>query len=88
MKLKEHDKFWEFYRFTGDFFGLDMKEDAKEKFGDYIEGEIIATIEESENDEFRYGYIVRKSDGFPYLFIFLEQLDVITIVTAKVNLIK
>ncbi|MHA1270491.1 MAG: hypothetical protein ACTSPY_11935 [Candidatus Helarchaeota archaeon] len=88
MLLKENEKFWELYRFTGDFFGLDMKEDAKEKFGDFLEGEIIATIEESPIDEFRYGFLVRKKNGFPYLLIFLEQLDITTIITAKVNLIK
>jgi len=88
LKLKDHDKFWELYRFTGDFLGIDMKEDAKEKFGDFMEGDIIATIEESPNDEFRYGYLIRKKDGYPYLFIFLEQFDVTTIITAKVNLLK
>jgi len=88
LKLENHDKFWQYYRFTGDFFGVDMKKHAKEKFGDFLEGEIIATIEESENDEFRYGYLVRKKDGYPYLLIFIEQLDVTTIITAKVNLIK
>ncbi|MBD3226601.1 MAG: hypothetical protein GF329_00300 [Candidatus Lokiarchaeota archaeon] len=88
MKLKNNEAFWESYRFTSDFFGVDMKDDAKEKFGDFLEGEVIATIEESENPEFRMGFLVRKSDGYPYLLIFLEQLDVYTIITAKVDLIK
>ncbi|TFF86229.1 MAG: hypothetical protein EU551_02170 [Promethearchaeota archaeon] len=88
MKLKDHEEFWNLYRFVGDFFGANMKEDAKEKFGDFLEGEIVALIEESPDPEFKYGYLVRKQDGYPYLFIFLEQLDVNTILTAKVNLIK
>lgn len=88
MKLKNHDGFWESYRFVSDFFGIDMKDHAKEKFGDFLEGEVIATMEESETPEFRMGFLVRKEDGYPYLLIFLEQLDVYTIITAKVNLIK
>ncbi|MHA1263870.1 MAG: hypothetical protein ACTSRS_01425 [Candidatus Helarchaeota archaeon] len=88
MKLSEDDHFWDYYRFTGDFFAIDMKEDAQEKFGDYLEAEIFAILQESEVENFRYGWLVRKGDGRPYLICFIEQFDIISIITAKVQLLQ
>jgi hypothetical protein len=88
MKLKDDDHFWDLYRFTGDFFAIDIKTDAKEKYGDFLEGEIIAILRESETENFRYGWLVRKKDGSPYLFCFFEQLEYMLILTAKVELIN
>ena len=88
MQLKDDENFWEYYRFTGDFFALDMKEDAKEKFGDFLEAEIFATLHESEIENFRYGWLVRKADGHPYLICFVEQLEYVLLITAKVQLLK
>ncbi|MFX1449937.1 MAG: hypothetical protein ACFFCM_03775 [Promethearchaeota archaeon] len=88
MKLVEDKHFWDLYKLTGDFFVTDMKEDAKEKYGDFLEGEIIADLKESQDDNFRYGWIVRKKDGYPYLLIFYDQLDYTLMITAKVDLKK
>jgi len=87
MKLKEDENFWEYYRFTGDFFATDMKKDAKEKFGDFLEADIFAVLRESESENFRYGWLVRKADGHPYLICFFEQFEYMLILTAKVELI-
>lgn len=88
MKLKEDENFWEYYRFTGDFFAIDMKDDAKEKYGDFLEGEIFAVMRESEIENFRYGWLIRKSDGLPYLLCFFEEFEYMLILTAKVELLK
>lgn len=88
MKLREDKKFWDLYRHTGDFFAYDMKEDAKEKFGDYLEGDIIARLSPSEDENFVGGWIVRKKDGIPYLISFYEQIDYIMIITARVELLQ
>ncbi|HUY00519.1 MAG TPA: hypothetical protein VMV49_13245 [Candidatus Deferrimicrobium sp.] len=89
MKLKEDENFWEYYRFTGDFFAADIKQDAKDKFGDYLEAEIFAVLRESEEVEnFRYGWLVRKANGLPYLICFFEQMDYMLLLTAKVELLK
>ncbi|MHA1378741.1 MAG: hypothetical protein ACTSRG_10200 [Candidatus Helarchaeota archaeon] len=88
MLLKEDTNFWELYKLTGDFFVIDIKVDAGKKFGDFLEGEIIAELKESEDDNFRHGWIVRKTNGQPYLFVFYEQLDYILIITARVDLIQ
>lgn len=87
MKLKDDENFWELYRFTGDFFAIDIKDDAKEKYGDYLEAEIFATLQEAEVENFRYGWLVRKADGHPYLICFFEQLGYMLILTAKVKLL-
>ena len=86
MKLKDDENFWEFYRFTGDFFAVDIKEDANEKFGDFLNGEIFAILRESESENFRYGWLVRKADGLPYLICFFKQFEFMLILTAKVEL--
>lgn len=88
MKLMDDVNFWEYYRFTGDFFAVDMKKDAKEKFGDFLEAEIFAVLRESESENFRYGWLVRKTDGHPYLICFFEQLEFMLILTAKVKLLS
>lgn len=87
LKLKDDENFWECYRFTGDFFVVDMKDDAKEKYGDYLEAEIFAVLREAESDNFRYGWLVRKTDGHPYLICFFEQMEFMIILTAKVELL-
>ena len=90
MKLEEEQKFWNLYRFTGDFFSVDMKKDAKDKFGDFLEGNIIAELTPSEEDEkFRLGWIIRKvTDGLPYLISFYEMPDFLKIITARVELLQ
>lgn len=88
MKLSEEDKFWELYKSTGDFMVVDIKEDAKEKYGDFLQGEIIAELKESKDDNFRYGWIVRNTEGIPYLIAFYESLDFMLIITAKVDLVE
>ena len=89
MQLKEDKKFWDLYRFTGDFFSIDMKVDAKEKYGDFLDGEIIAELTPAEDENFRLGWIIRKvNDGLPYLFSFYEQMDHLSIITARVELLK
>ena len=87
MKLKESKLFWDLYRHTGDFFTLNMKEDAKEKYNDYLDGEIIARLSASKDENFAGGWIVRKGNGIPYLISFYEQVDYIMIITAKVELL-
>ena len=87
MKLKENKTFWDLYRHTGDFFAKDIKEDAKEKYGDYLEGDIIARLSASKDENFAGGWIVRKGNGIPYLLSFYEQIDYIMIITAKVELL-
>lgn len=88
MKLKDDENFWDNYRFTGDYFAIDMKEDAKEKFGDYLEGEIFAVLRKSEAENFKHGWLIRKTDGHPYMICFFEQLDYMLILTAKVELLR
>ncbi|NHI94308.1 MAG: hypothetical protein EAX96_17585 [Candidatus Lokiarchaeota archaeon] len=89
MKLRDNKKFWDLYRFTGDFFAIDMKTDASEKFGDFLEGEIIAELTPAADENFRLGWIIRKaSDGLPYLISFYEQMDYLSIITARVELLK
>lgn len=88
MKLSDDKKFWNLYRFTGDFFLKDIEEDAKEKYGDFIEGEIIAELKESRDDNFRRGWLVRRKEGIPYLIAFYEQLDYMFVITARVDLIQ
>ena len=87
MKLKEDQSFWDLYRHTGDFFARDIEDDAKEKYGDYLNGDIIARLSESEDENFAGGWIVRKKDGNPYLISFYEQMDYVMIITAKVKLL-
>ncbi len=88
MKLIDQEKFWNLYRFTGDFFSTDMKMDAKDKFGDFLEGNIIAELTPSDDENFRLGWIIRKStDGLPYLISFYEIVDILKIITARVNLL-
>lgn len=88
MKLKDDDHFWDLYRYTGDYFAIDMKDDAKEKFGDFLEGEIFAILQESDVENFRYGWLIRKANGLPYMFCFVEQLEYVLILTAKVELLQ
>ncbi len=89
MKLEEDKNFWDNYKFTGDFFVVDMKEDAKEKFGEFLKGEIVAELKESADENFRRGWIVRKeTDGMPYLIAFYDQLEYTLIITARVDLIQ
>ena len=88
MKLKDENVFWELYKSTGDFFVIDMKVDAGKKFGDFLEGEIIAKLKESDDENFRHGWIVRKKNGIPYLILFYDQLEFTLIITAKVDLIQ
>ena len=88
MKLKDDKHFWDLYRFTGDFFAIDMQEDANEKYGDYLEGEIFAVLKKSEAENFRYGWLVRKEDGHPYMLCYFEEMDLLLILTAKVELLK
>ena len=89
MQLKDEKKFWDLYRFTGDFFSTDMKSDAREKFGDFLEGEIIAELTPAADENFRLGWIIRKiNDRLPYLISFYEQMDFLTIITARVELLK
>ena len=90
MQLKDEKKFWDLYRFTGDFFSIDMKSDAKDKIGnDFLEGEIIAELTPAADESFRLGWIIRKPiDGLPYLISFYEQHDQLTIITARVELLK
>ncbi len=88
MKLKDDENFWEYYRFTGDFFATDMKKDAEEKYGDFLDSEIFAILRESEVENFRYGWLVRKANGHPYLLCFFEQLEYMLILTAKVQLLQ
>lgn len=88
MKLKDDENFWDLYRFTGEFFTVDMREDAIEKYGDFLEAEIFAIMQESEVENFRYGWLVRKKDGHPYLICFFEQLEYMLILTAKVQLLS
>jgi len=87
MKLKDDENFWEYYRFTGDFFAVDIREDAMEKFGDYLEAKIFAILRESEVENFRHGWLVRKANGHPYLICFFEQLEFMLLLTAKVELL-
>ncbi|MHA1784905.1 MAG: hypothetical protein ACTSVY_11740 [Candidatus Helarchaeota archaeon] len=85
----EEKKFWALYRFMGDFFAVDMKKDAEIKYGDFLNGNIIAELTPDEDKNFRLGWIIRKvSDGLPYLISFYEQVDQLTIITAKVELLK
>ena len=90
MNLVDEKKFWNLYRFTGDFFSVDMKKDAIKKFGDYLEGNIIAELTPSAKDEnFRLGWIIRKpTDGLPYLISFYEMADLLQIITARVDLLQ
>ncbi|MHA1144641.1 MAG: hypothetical protein ACTSRW_07885 [Candidatus Helarchaeota archaeon] len=88
MKLEEDQKFWDLYRHTGDFFARDIKEDAREKYGGYLKGDIIARLSPSDDENFACGWIVRKEDGIPYLISFYEQMDFIMIITAKVQLLQ
>ncbi len=88
MKLKDEEHFWDLYRYTGDYFAIDMKEDATEKYGDFLEGEIFAIMRESEGVEnFRYGWLIRKVNGLPYMICFVEQLEYMVILIAKVELL-
>ena len=88
MKLKDDENFWDFYRFTGDFFATDMKDDALEKYGEYLEGEIFAILSKSEDKKFKHGWLIRKEDGHPYMVAFYEEADYMLIITAKVELLK
>ena len=89
MKLQDENKFWGLYRFTGDFFSVDMKKDANNKFGDFLEGNIIAVLTPSGDDNFRLGWIIRKdTDGLPYLISFYEMADLLKIITARVELLQ
>ena len=88
MKLKDENVFWELYKSTGDFFVIDMKVDAGKRFSDFLEGEIIAELKESDDENFRHGWIVRKKNGIPYLILFYDQLEFTLIITAKVDLIQ
>ena len=88
MKLKDDENFWENYQYTGDYFAIDIKEDAEEKFGDFLESEIFAVLKESEIENFRYGWLVRKANGHPYLICFVEQFEFMLILTAKVELLS
>ena len=66
-----------------------MKKDAKNKFGDFLDGNIIAELTPSEDEKFRLGWIIRKeSDGLPYLISFYEMPDLLKIITARVELLQ
>lgn len=88
MKLKDDEHFWDLYRYTGDYFAIDMKDDANEKYGDFLEGEIFAIMKEGEVESFRYGWLIRKTNGLPYMICFIEQLEYMVILIAKVELLK
>jgi hypothetical protein len=88
MKLKDDENFWDLYRYTGDYFAIDMKDDARDKYGDFLEGEIFAILAESEVESFRYGWLIRKANGLPYMICFVEQLEYMVILIAKVELLK
>ena len=89
LLLKDEKKFWESCKNLGDYYTEDeMKVDIKEKYDDYLNGEIIATLNEDQDISFLAGWLVRKNDGFPYLFAIFQGMDYTYPVTAKVTLDK